>query len=76
MQLIIDEVLNKGDYYLFIDNILASENDVAIIWGCGVCIDINYRANEAVDILRTLTACNDEIISRDASMLLYVKTLK
>ena len=74
MNSILISIVDKGLYVSFCDNILLSENSIAVIWVCGLCIDCNYRREDAIDILKELCCSEDEIISRDANMLLFVKT--
>lgn len=73
MHSILITVVENEKYETFLDNILSSKNNVAKIWVCGTCIDYDYRKNDAIDILKELSHCEDEIISRDANMLLYTK---
>ena len=74
MNKIINEVILQKDYKSFFDNVLASNNSIAMIWICDSCIELGYRKQEAINLLYELEKSKDEIISRDAHMLLYVKT--
>ncbi len=73
MNLILKDIVNEDSFDTFCDDILLSQNSIAIIWVCGLCIDYNYRRDDAIEILKELSYNEDEIISRDASMLLFVK---
>lgn len=53
---------------------LICQNDIAKIWSCGMSVDLDYRKEEAIDILKNLSENDDKIVSRDAGMLLFVKT--
>ncbi len=68
---IIDSLKKSDDYAGFVDCILHSENDNAKIWICGMCIDMQYRKDEAITILKELQQKNDEIISGNAHMSLF-----
>jgi len=74
MNSMLTSLINEESYIDFCDKILLSKNYIAIIWVCGICIDYNYRKEDAINILKELSINEDEIISRDANMLLFVKT--
>ena len=72
MHSILNDVIKTPSYKQFLDNILLSENNIALIWACTVCIEQNYRKEDAIAILQTLSSSKDEIVSRDAYMVLAV----
>lgn len=74
MNVILLNIIDKGLHTSFCDNILLSKNFIAIIWVCGLCIDCDYRREYAINVLKELCSSTDEIVSRDANMLLFVKT--
>lgn len=67
------ELMRNNSCNEFLDNIMFCEIDMARIWACGMCIDLNYRKDDAIEILKNLSKSKDEIICRDAKMSLNVR---
>ena len=74
MHLLQETIKNSANYEAILDELIISDDKIVRIWSCGQCIDLNYRKKNALDILNLLTLDDDKIISRDAKMLIFVKT--
>lgn len=70
----IQKIMNDtSEYYSILDDMLSSDNAMVKSWACVVCIDIDYKKNDAIEILKELTLSSDEIVSRTAAMAYYAK---
>ncbi len=67
------DLIKNNSWKEFLDNMILCEIEIAKLWACGMCIDLNYRKDEAVEILVKLSKSEDEIICRDAKMSLFVR---
>lgn len=67
-------IKDDANYRDILDKLLICSDKIVRIWTCCQCIDLNYRKDDAFAILNVLKSDTDEIISRDARMLIFVKT--
>ena len=68
-----NEIMIYNNRNVFLDNMLRCDNEMAQLWASGMCIDFGYNVTSAKETLCQLAKSNDEIISRDSKMSLFVR---